>query len=218
MTENISNNRLFKNLSAEDLAYALRFFDAKELVLKKGTFFKRVGETAPRFGLVLSGSLQVYMDEPDGGRLVMASLGPGAVFGQAMAYLGKEEPVYIVATAESRVLTMSTGRVCSVSKDPRDAEISARFTAMLAETTLSMNRRIQVLSKLTIREKLLAFFAEVPGFSEGKTVELTLNREDMAAYLGVNRSALSRELSCLKKEGKIDYYRNSFRLLKEREV
>lgn len=218
MTENISNNRLFKNLSAEDLAYALRFFDAKELVLKKGTFFKRIGETAPRFGLVLSGSLQVYMDEPDGGRLVMASLGPGAVFGQAMAYLGKEEPVYIVATAESRVLTMSTGRVCSVSKDPRDAEISARFTAMLAETTLSMNRRIQVLSKLTIREKLLAFFAEVPGFSEGKTVELTLNREDMAAYLGVNRSALSRELSCLKKEGKIDYYRNSFRLLKEREV
>lgn len=218
MQEIIKNNRLFKGLSAEDTEYALRFFDAAEQKFRKGAFFKRPEESAPRFGLVLSGSLQVYMDEPDGSRMVMATLGPGVIFAQAMAYLKKKEPVYIVATSEAKVLAMSPDRVCRPSKDPRDAVLSARFTSMLAETTLSMNRRIQVLSKLTIREKLLAFFAEVPGFSEGKTVELTLNREDMAAYLGVNRSALSRELSCLKKEGRIDYYRNSFRLLKDREA
>lgn len=216
MKEIIKRNRLFKDLSAEQLEYALGFFDAKERVFGKGSFFKKPGEKTSRFGLVLSGSLQVYMDEADGGRLVMASLGPGAVFGQAMVYLGKEEPVYIVATSEAKVLTMSAERVCRASKDPRDALLSGRFTAMLAETTLSMNRRIQVLSKRTIREKLLAFFAEVPGFNEGKTVEITMDREDMAAYLGADRSALSRELSRLKAEGKIDYYRNVFRLISDK--
>ena len=215
MNEIIKNNRLYKNLSAEDTEHALGFFDAGERVLKKGAFYKKPGEAVTRFGLVLSGSLQVYMDEADGGRLVMASLGPGKVFGQAMAFLKREEPVYIVATSETRVLTMSAARVCRASRDPRDAELSGRFTAMLAETTLSMNRRIQVLSKLTIREKLLAFFAEIPGASEGKMVELSLNREDMAAYLGTNRSALSRELSLLKTEGRIDYYRNVFRIMKD---
>ena len=83
---------------------------------------------------------------------------------------------------------------------------------MLAERALSMNTRIQILSRLTIRDKLNALFTAFAD-RDGRTVTLPFDRADMAAYLGADRSALSRELSRMKAEGLIDYHRNRITLL-----
>ncbi|MBQ2118632.1 MAG: winged helix-turn-helix domain-containing protein, partial [Clostridia bacterium] len=77
-----------------------------------------------------------------------------------------------------------------------------------------MNSRIQILSKLTLREKLLTFFSDQAKKSGADTFSVPLDRKDMATYLGADRSALSRELSRMKREGLIDYYRNSFRIIR----
>mgnify|MGYP002736651878 FL=1 len=82
---------------------------------------------------------------------------------------------------------------------------------MLTLKTLSMNDRIQILSKPTIRQKLMTLFSQYAA-REGHMFNLPFDRSDMAVYLGVNRSALSRELSLMKKEGIIDFYKNSFSL------
>ena len=87
-----------------------------------------------------------------------------------------------------------------------------RFIMMLSQKTLSMNDRIQVLSKPTLREKLMTLLTQY-STREGKNFNLPFDRNTMAAYLGVNRSALSRELGKMREEGRIDFYKNSFSIL-----
>ncbi|MCQ2386533.1 MAG: helix-turn-helix domain-containing protein, partial [Clostridia bacterium] len=85
-------------------------------------------------------------------------------------------------------------------------------TALLARRSLSLNDRIQVLSKPTLRQKLLTYLSECLNRSPGNshTVAVPMNRAALASYLGVNRSALSRELSRMQKDGVLRVNRTLF--------
>lgn len=214
---------LFQNLSESELAGALSFFQAEKTEFRKGEYIKKPGtdDVLPFFGFVLSGAVQVYTYDREGNRMVMASVGPGNTFGESLCYLKKKSPVCIQAGCDSVILTLrcgglyETGMPKEAGADPKlRKKLADAFTSMICERTLSMNRRIQVLSKLSLREKVITFLSENPLSASGRPFAISMNREDMAAYLGVNRTALSRELSLLKKEGLIDFHKNTFRFLR----
>ena len=75
-----------------------------------------------------------------------------------------------------------------------------------------MNDRIQILSKLSIRDKLITFFSQYSNRYGSQEFEIPFDRNDMATYLGVNRSALSRELAHMREEGIIDFHKNQFQI------
>lgn len=212
----IGNCPLFFDLNETELAYALEFFHAHRRSFKKEEGLKRPGEKLSFFGLVLSGNVEVYMDDIDGNHLVMAYVEKGQTFGESLCYLGKPNPVGIVAATDCEILYMDCD---ALHEDRRENELDRvlekRFTSMLAERTLDMNSRIQVLSKLSIRDKLMTFFARQQLAAGKRTFEIAMDREHLAAYLGTNRSALSRELSRMKAEGLIDYDRSVFRVLRQ---
>ena len=76
-----------------------------------------------------------------------------------------------------------------------------------------MNDRVQILSKTTIREKIVTFLSQYSNRFGSKTFSVPFDRETLALYLGVNRSALSRELSAMQRDGILEYYKNSFKIL-----
>ena len=164
------------------------------------------------FGLVLEGTIQVYMDDIDGNHMIMATVTAGSTFGESLCFLRRESPVYIRSVTDSKVLWLSTDRIKNPggSPDSRDISLSTRFTAMLANRALNMNDRIQILSKLSIRDKLVTFFSQYSSQCASDSFTVPFDREDMAAYLGVNRSALSRELGRMRDEGIIDFQKNRF--------
>ena len=204
---------LFSGLGEEALSRALAFFDARKMLFSRGEFLHRAGEPLSCFGLVLEGGVQVASDDLDGNRMIMATVSPGETFGESLCFLGvREAPVSITAEEDSAVLRLSPASLSRAGADPQEAEFTRRFTAMLAARTLQMNSRIQILSKLTLREKLLTFFSDQAKKTGADTFSVPLDRKDMATYLGADRSALSRELARMKREGLIDYYRNSCRI------
>ncbi len=206
-------SRLFSGLNDRDRLAALSFFDAAAAEYPKGKYLHRSGEPLPRFGLVLEGLVQALNDDINGNRMIMANVTPGGTFGEALCFLKEKEPgVYICAARPSVILWLSSENVLRRERSDFEAEMKNRFTAMLAERTLSMNDRIQILSKLTLREKIIALFSTFAHRDE-RTFTLPFDRNDMADYLGANRSALSRELSRMKAEGIIDYRKNRFTLL-----
>ena len=145
----------------------------------------------------------------------MANVTAGGAFGESLCFLHTaESPVYIVATEEALILWLSPEGLFTAKNDELSAKLRCRFTSMIAERALSMNTRIQILSKRTLREKLITLFSS---YSAGGsyTFEVPFNREDMAAYIGADRSAMSRELSKMKAEGLIDYHKETFRILKK---
>ncbi|MBO4704993.1 MAG: Crp/Fnr family transcriptional regulator [Spirochaetaceae bacterium] len=211
----LRKNMLFEGLSDEELESALTKLDGSVSKYKKGDFLHSSGTPLKKFGFLLSGIIQVCMDDINGNRMIMANVAEGESFGESLSFLKvSESPVYIQAAESSEILWLSPAPLSSSSTDAFHSELKKRFTSLLANRTLAMNSRIQILSKLTLREKLLTYFSEISGKEKSRTFTVPFNRDDMAAFIGTNRSALSRELSRMKDDGILDYYKSTFRLLK----
>ena len=206
---------LFQGLPPEALDYALSYFEAHVKAYEKGDFLHQVSFPLERFGLVLSGTIQVSMDDMDGHHIIMNNVSAGGLFGEAYCFLGTDTPIYICAVTEAEVLWMRPTRVKAprLPLQERDQMLANRFVAALASRTLSLNQRIQILSRRTLREKLITFLSQY-ATAQGDTFTVPFDRASMANFLGADRSALSRELSHLRKEGVLDYHRNQFRILK----
>ena len=210
----LRTNPLFAGLDRNGLAQALTVMKAERDVCKKGTMLHSAGTPMNRFGILLSGAVQVCVDDIEGNRMIMAEVAPGASFGESLCFLQiRESPVYIFASEDSEVLWLST-KALTAGGEPFHPELLRRFTAVLAEKNLNMNNRIQVLSKLSLRGKLTAYFTGLAAAQGSDVIRLPMNRENTAAYIGTNRSALSRELARMKKEGLIEYRKNEVRILR----
>ena len=206
---------LFQGLSPEEKSYALTYFDANSKRYEKGQFLHQVSFPLQRFGLVLAGTVQVYMDDMDGHHIIMSSAGPGELFGEAECFLSSDAPIYICAVSEAEVLWMSPARIKAPARPlpSIDQALSHRFTAALATRILAMSQRIQILSQNTLRGKILSFLSQYAA-AQGEPFTVPFDRASMANFLGADRSALSRELSKLRQEGIIAFHHNQFRLLK----
>ena len=208
----LAQNRLFKGLTEEQADRALQVLKAEFREYRKGEFLHHAGRPMERFGLVLYGAVRVCTDDIEGNRMIMADVPPGVSFGESLSFLEIPEPmIYAYAADDTGVLWLSA-KECFQEQSETDLELRNRFTALLADRALAMNDRIQILSKLTLREKLTVFFTIAARNAGNKTFSISMNRDDMAAYIGTNRSALSRALAEMKREGILDYYRNSFQL------
>jgi len=211
----LQSSVLFKDLSGEDLEKALRFYKAANASHKKGEYLLHEGDSINRFGLVLSGMVQVFMDDMNGDRTIMANVSAGSTFGESLCFLEtRYAGIYIIAASDCRLLWLSTDKLRERSAgDDFSCLMKIRFMSLLAQRALTMNDRIQTLSKRTLRAKLYTYFALCRRHFRSSFFELDMDRNDMAAYLGADRSALSRELSKMRSEGLIDYTKNRFTLL-----
>ena len=203
---------LFAGLSPNELKNALAFFEAQEKSFARGAILKNAVDPLFAFGLVLEGSVAVSMEDIDGREMLLNHVGPGQTFGEALCYLEEDAPLIITALTDTRVLWLRCDGLKRPAQDQLAILLQGRFTAMLARRTLKMNDRIQILSRSSIRQKLNAFLTECARDAGSPRFDLPFDRAGMAAYLGVDRSALSRELSRMRQEGLLTYHKSAFTL------
>lgn len=212
----VAKHPLFAGLSENELTAAIRLFAGKISEYKKGDSLRAMGLPFPTFGIVLSGGIQVFSLDIDGSPMMMANVGEGDSFGESLAYLEtKESPVYVTAAVPASVLWLD---ICAVRRraaagEPLALALTERFASVLATRALLQNDRIQILSKPKIRERIVTFLSQCERRYGSRTFIIPFDRASLAVYLGVNRSALSRELAKMKQEGIIDFFRSSFRIL-----
>ena len=198
---------LFKGMSDEELLSAIAFFNGTAKKFKKGEFVQTLLSPFDRFGLMLSGTVQVYCDDIDGNNMIMATVERGDTFGESLCFINAESHVYIQAITDAEILMLSTKGLRSADCD---IALANRFTEMLANRTLAMNDRIQILSKISTRQKILTLLSQYRAKTGDNSFNLPFDRSNMAKYLGVDRASLSRELSKMRLEGLIDFEKNSF--------
>jgi len=209
-----ARTELFHGLSAAQIEYALSFFRFQRRSYQRGECFVRVGDRLSSFGLVLSGIVQVSMTDLNGNRMIMANISAGDTFGESLSFLGvTASPIHASAEADCEILWLSTENLRRIPTSETDHLLSQRFVAMLATRTLNMNDRIQILSKKTLRGKLITFFSQQIKRRGSTAFEISMDRGAMADYLGTDRSALSRELSAMRDDGLLNFRKNHFELL-----
>ena len=212
----IHNYPLLEGLEGAEMDAALAFLDAEYTVFARDAVLLRDGGRTDRFHLLLSGCLQTEMKLPSGEKAVTGRLLPGDSYGETEAMADSEDGslVSLTAAEPSGVISFSAEGFSALPYGALEIgmPLFRRMTAMIARKAAEARLRNEVLSKPLLREKLNTFFAQCVRRYGSRTFRIGMDRSEMADYLGTNRSALSRELSAMRDEGLLDYYKNSFRI------
>jgi CRP-like cAMP-binding protein len=148
--------------------------------------------------------------------IIITLLKKGSEIGIILAAsLEHKSPVSVQAQDDVSVLLIPFDRVFTRCEKacPWHDKLLRNFINIVAEKGLVLHERIDCLLKSTVREKILAYLTRISREQNSRTVSIPINRNAMAEYLNVERSALSRELSKMKRDGILDYRKNDFKLL-----
>ena len=210
---------LFRGMGAEDLPALLDCLGAAPRRVEKGETILAAGDPATHLGVVLAGRVQVSRLTAEGQRIVMGELGPGQLFAESFACARAETlPVTAVAAAGGAVLLLDSRRLaapCSAAC-AFHARLISNLLSVLADKNLFLAGKVEHLAGRTIRERLLSYLEELSARTGREAVTVPFDRQALADYLCVDRSALSRTIGLLRREGVLEAERNRF-VLKRKE-
>ena len=214
--EILSQCPLFIGITKQVMSEMLGCLNGKIVEIAKGSPLFLEGEPARFVGVVLSGAVQIVRDDYFGNRSVLTVVFPGELFGEAFACAGLETmPVSAIAMQTSTVLLLDCRRVLTVCPHacPFHSRLVSNLLQEIAQKNLMLTRKIRHMSPKTTREKLMAFLLDQAKRQKSSEFVIPYDRQALADYLSVERSAMSAEIGKLKKEGMIDSKGPWFRVL-----
>ena len=162
-------------------------------------------------GILLTGRLLVYNIDESGYSNIVNEIYPQQSFGEALAAAAvMESPFTVSCLQDCCIFFLDYRSLVATSHSPDYCRIMANLSQLLAEKVMAMNLHLLISSQRKIRDKVLAYLYHQKQRQKSSTITLALNREQLADYLFVDRSALSAVLMKLKKEGILDYHKNKF--------
>ena len=210
----IQNNPLFSGIEPHELEVMLDCLEANAQAYQKEEALFLEGYAVSKVGIVVQGRVQVSKNDAQGKVSLLAELGPNQLFGEVFACAGIDHsPVTVVASEPCQVLWLNYRKIVTTCRSACafHSKLIENMLKIIAQKNLMLNQKINILSKRTIRERVLLFLQEQ---GQGrKSVTIPFNREEMAAFLCVDRSAMSAELSKMQQEGLLTYHKNRFELL-----
>ena len=208
--------RLFEAVDDESLLRMLTCFGAKvEIFDKKYTIFAE-GSPAKYIGIVLSGSVQIIQLDYYGNRSILSEVRPPEMFAEAFACTETPSlPVSVIADEPSEIMLIDSSHILHTCQNHCGFHQQLIYNLMkdLAAKTILFHQRIEITSKRSTREKLLAYLLMQSKKQNSASFEIPFDRQELADYLEVDRSGLSAEIGKLKKEGLLDCRKNHFILL-----
>lgn len=185
-------------------------------VFQKGDIVAFEDENIRHIGIVISGGVDMVKEDIWGNKTMLVRTGKNEVFGETFA-CGSDNlsVVSFVVSEPAQILFMPFDRVmrsCSMACQFHHKLIE-NMVRVIANKNRDLIRKVEAVSKRSIREKLLAYLSVQAQTQNSRYFEIPLGRVELAEYLCVDRSALTRELVKMKEDGLIDYDRNCFRML-----
>ena len=212
----LSQCPLFSGISRQELGQMLSCLGGKITCIAKGKPVFLEGNPARFVGVVLSGTVQIVRDDYYGNRSVLTVVSPGGLFGEAFACAGVETlPVSAIALQNCAVLLLDCKRVLTGCSNacPFHSRLVRNLLQGIAQKNLMLTSKIRCMSQKTTQEKLMEFLLEQAKQHDSAEFVIPYDRQALADYLGVERSAMSAEISKLKKAGRIDCSGSRFRVL-----
>lgn len=204
---------LFNGIENKDVKSMLNCFNATTISYKNGTTIISNLANTGAIGIIYEGSANLIKIDYNGNRTIIEKLERGSIFGEV--FLPNSDELSIVATDNCTVISFDYEHITRRCKKscPYHSKLIDNMIQILADKIVNMNNRIDILTKKTIREKLLEYFKTIEKEKLSKTFKLNLNFTELADYFGVDRSALMREIKNLKNEGFIETKGNKITLL-----
>ena len=203
---------LFRDIGAAELITMLKCLGAETRVVSRNEIILLAGDKPQHVGIVLTGRLHIVREDYDGNRSLITAVTPGEIFAEALCCAGiPESPVTVIPDIDSTIMLLSFSRILHTCTNScaYHTKLIENMLGLIANKNLQLQSRMEVVSIKSIRAKVMRYLESfVP--NQGRNITIPFNREQMADFLHVERSALSHELSKMKKDGLIDYRKNTF--------
>lgn len=211
--EILKHSQPFLGFSDEELDSVLSFLSFSPVNYPKGSTVFNQGDFITRSGLLLEGNIIAESVSYSGVRRVMQNLSAGDLFGDVLMYSENQPtPVSAIVKEDSKVLFLDINELMEKACNPLCRRVLSNILHGLADKFWALNRKIAYLSCKEMRSKIAMYLLDMQKKYSSTTFIVDFSREDLASLLGVNRSALSRELSRMQAEGIISYYKSSFKI------
>jgi len=163
----------------------------------------------------LKGEVLVTKENAAGERVILSRLGKGDLFGEVFAFSGTSKwYASVTATTDCTVMFLSAAKMTSncANQCVNHKQLIQNMLHIVAEKAMDLNKRVDYLTIKSIRSKVSTYLLEEYEQNQGTYFHTPMKRNEMADFLNVTRPSLSRELTKMKEEGLIDYYRSSFKI------
>ncbi|MCR5651698.1 MAG: Crp/Fnr family transcriptional regulator [Lachnospiraceae bacterium] len=204
---------LFYGMSDEEIKAALLVLYAEEKNYKKNDLILVAGNVTDRLGLVIAGSVRIESNDMWGNRTILGNVGAGQLFAETYALL-EDEPLLVDVSANEncRILFFKVGSLKKLksNKDSWCLKLVSNLLMISAHKNLHLSGRSFHTSPKTIRGRVMAYLNSVSLRNGSKEFDIPFDRQQLADYLNLDRSALSKELGKMQKEGIICNHKNHF--------
>jgi len=214
--ETLKKVTLFKNIDENEIVSLLSCLSSEIKKYKKTNVIFSEGDIVDRIGIILSGEVQVIKEDYYGNRNIVTVLTEGNLFGETFVCSDvRILPISVVCVTDCTVmfidykkLITTCSKACSFHN-----KLILNMLRIVANKNIFLNQKIEFVSKRSTREKLLSYLSAEAKSAGNNNFNISLDRQELADYLFVERSAMSAELSKLKKDKIITYNKNNFTMI-----
>lgn len=204
---------LFENISTENLNELLHCMHSYVREYKKGQVVIMEEEGVKHIGVILAGSVHMLKYDYWGEQTMLTYMNEGELIGEVFAVQKvNNSHVTFVAATDCQILFLQASQIIHTCQRgcAFHHQLSENMFNLIGQKSVKLMERIEVASKSSLRDKILAYLSLQAQKQDSNHVTLPLNRTELAGYLDANRSAMTRELAAMKKEGLLDFDKNEF--------
>ena len=215
-TRQLQKSMLFRGMTETEISNALQVLEAREKNFQKSETLLIAGTITERMGLVLEGSVTIESNDVWGNRTIISHVGKGQVFAETYALL-ENEPMLVDVTAseDCLILFLRSGRIESLKSSPEPwtlKYVTNLLTISMHKNLILSGRSFHTAPK-TIRGRVMAYLNSVSLQKHSWEFDIPFDRQQLADYLNLERSALSKELGKMQRDGLISCRKNHFIIL-----
>lgn len=211
----LKKTNLFSGMNEAEIESIIPCLTVQLKKYKKGEYIIRNGERIYSLGMVLSGLALVEKDDFWGNRTILQEIKPGMTFAESYACLA-QMPIEtsVVANTETEIIFFNMKKLLTVctSACSHHSRLIQNLLETISKKNVTLTKKIEYITQKTIRDRLLLYLSTESQKAGSTSFTIPFNRQELADYLSVDRSALSNEISKLQKEGILTCKKNSFNL------
>lgn len=206
---------LFAGVEAQEIDSMLVCLQAQTKVFEKNANVLAMGERLRHVGVVLSGGAFVEKSDCWGNRSILTKVEAGDMFGEAICCAEvTDSQIDVTASEKSEIMFIDYKKIITTCSSACvfHSRLIANMLKILAGKNIMLTDKIEHLTRRTTREKLLSYLSSQAMKQGSSTFNIPFNRQELADFLAVDRSAMSAELGKLRSEGVLEYHKNHFTL------
>lgn len=208
----IKNSAIFYSMNEKEIKELLKCFKAQILSFSKGDLIIRQGDNVSKIYLILKGSVNIEKDTYWANRMIISRLCTNDSIALSQVALNFESPIDAVVLEEAEVLVLNYEKCTSMCQNActRHKILINNLFSIISKENINLIEKIENISQKSIKDKILTFLSNEARKNKTNSFSILFNRQELADYLNIDRSAMCFELSKLKKAGLIDFEKNKF--------